>query len=304
MRYRPFILLLAVVVVLGSGATALAQPAPGGATWSAADCETCHATATGPAFTRTKHAGLTQSCATCHVNVAEHMKAQTSGEPGPSPSLKKQAASAINATCLTCHENGARASFAGSMHGRRNVACTSCHSVHAAKSKTAQLKTARDPETCFSCHQSMRAKSLRTSHHPLREGKVSCSSCHNAHDGVNDNMLRKASVNETCYQCHAEKRGPFLYEHAPVRENCVACHDPHGSNHERLLLAKQPFLCQRCHFSGHGITADNLSSLQGLPVAPTGTTVARSSRNTERGCKQCHLNIHGSNSPSGAFFVR
>ena len=33
-------------------------------------------------------------------------------------------------------------------------------------------------------------------------------------------MLKEASVNDNCYKCHAEKRGPFLWEHPPVRENC------------------------------------------------------------------------------------
>jgi DmsE family decaheme c-type cytochrome len=303
-RSRASRFLLAVLAVAAVATEAAGQPATG-ATWSETDCQACHGTAVGPAFQKTAHAGLTQSCATCHDDVADHLKAQTSGATGgPVPSLKRLPAATLNAKCLTCHETGNRASFAGGMHARRNVACTSCHSVHAFKSKTAQLKTARDPETCYTCHQSMRAKALRTSHHPVREGKMGCSSCHNPHDGANDKMTLRASVNETCYVCHTEKRGPFLYEHAPVRENCVACHDPHGSNHERLLVAKQPFLCQRCHFSGHGLTADNASSLEGLPVAPAGTTVARSTRNTERGCKQCHLNIHGSNSPSGAYFVR
>ena len=133
---------------------------------------------------------------------------------------------------------------------------------------------------------------------------MGCESCHNPHDGSRPKMIKADWANELCLQCHTEKRGPFLYEHAPVREECTNCHDPHGSNHERLLIAKQPYLCQRCHFSGHGLTADNASSLEGLPVAPPGATATRSSRNTERGCKQCHLNIHGSNSPSGAFFVR
>ena len=100
------VLLLAVVVMLWAASPASAQPA-GGATWSAADCATCHPSTVGPAFQRTKHAGLTESCATCHVNVAEHVKAQMAGESnGPVPSVKKQPAAAINATCLTCQENG------------------------------------------------------------------------------------------------------------------------------------------------------------------------------------------------------
>jgi DmsE family decaheme c-type cytochrome len=272
--------------------------------WDVADCKTCHDTAVGPAFEHSKHAGLEQNCASCHANVAEHSRKQMAGDESTLPSLKKQSAKDVNAMCLTCHEKNNHTSFLSSMHARRNVSCVSCHSVHNFKSVKAQLKTAQDPETCYTCHKSYRAKAMRTSHHPVREGKMTCSSCHNPHDGTNPKMVSANSINEKCYQCHTEKRGPFLYEHAPVREECVSCHDPHGSNHERLLVAKQPYLCQRCHFSGHGLTADNASSLEGLPVAPPGSTATRSSRNTERGCKQCHFAIHGSNSPSGAFFVR
>ena len=62
-------------------------------------------------------------------------------------------------------------------------------------------------------------------------------------------MIKADWVNELCLQCHTEKRGPFLWEHAPVRENCLNCHNPHGSNHDKLLVAKQPYLCQRCHMN-------------------------------------------------------
>jgi DmsE family decaheme c-type cytochrome len=116
-------------------------------------------------------------------------------------------------------------------------------------------------------------------------------------------------VNELCYTCHTEKRGPFLFEHAPVREECSSCHDPHGSNHQRLLLAKMPNLCWNCHFtgSGHFGSGDNLSTAKGVPIAPAGSpsgfpTV--NSRFVGKSCKNCHVNLHGSNSPSGAYFVR
>ena len=121
-------------------------------------------------------------------------------------------------------------------------------------------------------------------------------------------MLQAESVNELCYKCHTEKRGPFLYEHAPVREECTSCHAPHGSNHERMLIAKPPFLCQRCHYSAHGITGDLSNTAAGVPTAPPPVggvnQTTRSSREQERSCKQCHLAIHGSNHPSGNFFVR
>jgi DmsE family decaheme c-type cytochrome len=268
------------------------------------DCKTCHEPAFSNSFVHSKHAGLEQSCQSCHAGAADHAKGRMEGKETPGPSLKKLTAGAVNNTCLTCHEKDRQANWHSGMHDRRNVACISCHSVHDAKSVKSLLATKTESETCYSCHKSERAKTLRTSHHPVREGKLSCVSCHNPHDGSRPKLLQADTTNELCFTCHTEKRGPFLYEHAPVREDCTNCHDPHGSNHERLLVAKQPYLCQRCHFSGHGITADNASSLEGLPVAPVPGAATSSSRNTERGCKQCHLNIHGSNSPSGAFFVR
>ena len=150
---------------------------------------------------------------------------------------------------------------------------------------------------------------MRTSHHPVREGKMSCASCHNPHDGAQPKMLQADSVNELCYKCHAEKRGPFLFEHAPVREDCVSCHEPHGSNHKRLLVQKLPNLCWNCHLtgSGHFGSGDNLSTELGARVAPAGAPSGyptANSRFVEKACKNCHANLHGSNSPSGAYFVR
>lgn len=297
-------LALASALVLAVASLASAQA---GASWSAADCQVCHDTAVGPTFAKSAHAKQDQSCAACHQNVGEHAKAQAAGEKGgPVPSVKKLTATAINATCLTCHEKNGQENYLSGMHARRNVACTSCHAVHNPKSVNAQLKTRVDSETCYSCHKSERAKSMRTSHHPVREGKLACSSCHNPHDGSRPKMLRADSVNELCYQCHTEKRGPFLFEHAPVREDCVSCHEPHGSNHRRLLINKMPNLCWNCHFtgSGHFGSGDNLSTEKGSKVAPVTGFPTVNSRFIEKSCKNCHVNLHGSNSPSGAYFVR
>lgn len=310
MRRFLFVLALTAVLALFGGGDAFAQATAPPAGWSAADCLTCHDRAGNPAFERSRHATLAQSCASCHNNVAEHAKAQMAGEKNaPLPSIKGLKAREINATCLSCHEKDAQANWMSSMHDRRNVACTSCHSVHAFKSAKGQLKTVRDTDTCTTCHKSERAKTLRTSHHPVREGKLGCSSCHNPHDGARPKMLQADSVNELCYTCHTEKRGPFTFEHAPVREDCVSCHDPHGSNHKRLLLQKAPNLCWNCHFtgSGHFGSGDNFSTEKGVQVAPTGAPTGYptvNSRFIERACRTCHVAIHGSNHPSGAFLVR
>jgi DmsE family decaheme c-type cytochrome len=293
-----------LTLLLGALPAAAQQPA-----WSASDCKVCHEKAVSPAFTHSKHASLGQSCATCHENVAEHVKSQTAGEKGPVPSLKNKTAQELNTTCLSCHEKANQASYLSSMHARRNVACITCHSVHNYASDKAQLKTRNESDTCFTCHKSERSKSLRTSHHPVREGKMSCASCHNPHDGVRPKMVKADSTNELCYTCHAEKRGPFLYEHAPVKEECTTCHEPHGSNHARLLAQKAPNLCWNCHLtgSGHFGSGDNFSTEKGVQVAPPGAPSGYptvNSRFIERSCRTCHVKIHGTNHPSGAFFVR
>jgi DmsE family decaheme c-type cytochrome len=305
------VLLLGAAVAVNGGLRAAAQvpPAAQAAAWSAADCATCHDKAVSPAFEHSKHAGLEQSCARCHDNVAEHMKSQMAGQTGPVPTFKNKTAKQIGDICLTCHEKANQASWLSSMHARRNVPCTTCHSIHSPQSEKAQLKTRTDAETCFTCHQTERAKSRRNSHHPVREGKMACSSCHNPHDGIRPKMMKADSVNELCYTCHAEKRGPFLFEHAAVRENCTSCHEPHGSNHARLLAQKAPNLCWNCHLtgSGHFGSGDNYSTEKGVPVAPPGAPSGYptvNSRFIERSCRTCHVKIHGTNHPSGAFFVR
>ena len=306
----------------GQAAPAAGASKPGYVGIAACTREACHtkqATAylTG-AHSRKSNAdapGAAEECESCHGPGQSHM--DNPKEAGKTRNFAKMDAREANAVCLECHEQGEQANFGESMHARRNVTCVSCHSQHSAQSPKGLLKTRFDSDTCFTCHKSERAKSLRTSHHPVREGKMGCGSCHNPHDGSRPKLLRAESVNELCYQCHTEKRGPFLFEHASAREDCLSCHDPHGSNHPRMLTAKAPFVCQQCHYRGHGLTGDNSNTqVYGLPVAParpagavspTGGAVNQttlSSRLMERSCANCHLAIHGSNSPSGQFLVR
>jgi DmsE family decaheme c-type cytochrome len=102
-------------------------------------------------------------------------------------------------------------------------------------------------------------------------------------------MLREDSVNENCYTCHAEKRGPFLWEHAPVNESCTNCHEPHGSTNLRLLKVRQPRLCQQCHIESRHPTSPYNPRLGPKQVV-------------NRSCVNCHQKIHGSNHPSGFAF--
>jgi DmsE family decaheme c-type cytochrome len=241
---------------------------------------------------RTPSAKPNQSCETCHGPGKEH------AESGDKTKIRVFAALAprdASATCLTCHSRGNHTQWAGSPHDVRNLSCVSCHSVHNPKSDKSQLKTAKVIDTCVTCHKPQVAKQQRVGHMPIREDKMTCTSCHNPHGSTNVKMLRVGNwVNETCTGCHAEKRGPFLWDHAPVREACSTCHDPHGSNNDRMLVAKLPMLCQRCHIG----TKHPSSIYDGADLK------SKSNRLIGRSCVNCHSQIHGSNSPAGNTFLR
>lgn len=207
-----------------------------------------------------------------------------------------------NAVCLSCHEGGQRLHWSGSAHDAQKLACTDCHNAMGRFSARGLLKKASVSETCLTCHAQQRSEFGKRSHMPVLEGKMSCEDCHSAHGSPTAPLLKADSVNEVCYRCHAETRGPMLWEHAPVRENCSSCHVPHGSNHDKLLVAARPFLCQQCHNTpaGHNSTFYNASGTAAAALAGGAATP----RVIGRSCQNCHSQVHGSNHPSGARFQR
>jgi DmsE family decaheme c-type cytochrome len=234
-----------------------------------------------------------QGCESCHGPGEAHASDPEKVKP---VQLDKVAANVANAQCQTCHNRGEHALWDGSQHENRNVKCADCHSVHSSqgpvlmRAKTQQL-------TCAKCHQGITNKQQRFNHMPVREGKMDCSSCHNVHGSVNVKLLRAGTtVDQSCTSCHTEKRGPFLWEHAPVVDSCTTCHDSHGSNNDRMLVARQPFLCQRCHVtSRHPVSVYEGSTLM---------TSQNANKIYGKGCANCHQQVHGSNHPNGKFFLR
>ncbi|HEX5214029.1 MAG TPA: DmsE family decaheme c-type cytochrome [Vicinamibacterales bacterium] len=236
-----------------------------------------------------------QGCESCHGPGSKHAEDPTTVQV---KNFKTLPAREVNATCTTCHNRGEHALWDGSQHEARNLSCVTCHSVHSPKSESGQLKTKTQPELCQTCHRDKVAKLDRSGHMPVREGKMQCSTCHNTHGSTNTRLLRKGdSPTELCTSCHADKRGPFLWEHAPSRDGCVTCHDPHGSSNERMLVAKPPILCQRCHVSTRHPSVIYDQALVGAGSAPSARVMGRS-------CVTCHSAIHGSNHPSGQRFIR
>ena len=303
-----------------------AAPAPTQSEYAADAIKTClnqcHAMAPVNLILETPHAVKADArtpfakhqCEECHGPSSKHV--ETPSDPaaivfkGP----KASPVAERNAKCLSCHQAGLRMHWSGSQHESRGVACSDCHTIHAADQKV--LRRATQAEVCFGCHKAQRAQVRRVSAHPIaitglaNAPFMACSDCHNPHGSTGPRMLIKNSVNETCYTCHAEKRGPFLWEHSPVTDDCTNCHTPHGSTTAPLLKARVPWLCQECHSGDHGnqinsgsnLVAGAVTTVNGVQAGTVGA--APRVQMAARACVNCHVQVHGSNSPAGSKFQR
>ena len=252
-------------------------------------CKTCHEEKfkgfeTSPHWMTTQESSMThgaRGCESCHGPGSAHVEG--GGDKSKIFTFKGAKSEEITKTCMTCHESKvAQRDFMRSVHNENGVACTSCHSVH--NSKLEYLLVSKQPELCYSCHREQRADFQKTFRHRVNEGLIKCTDCHNAHGTLRDRQVQ-ASPNQDliCTKCHADKRGPFVFEHEPVRvEGCMACHTPHSSVYPRMLLtARVNTLCLQCH--------------EQIPTGPHSQNLARQS------CIICHMSIHGSN-VSNIFF--
>jgi len=314
LRRGIYVAMMLGVVALLSRVWAQGQaPAAAQSGYAGSDtCTTCHedegrrfkSTVMGRAFAHPRTSGEEWGCESCHGPGKAH--ADSGGKDRIAVSFGKGSKNSVeeqNHACLTCHSRGNRLFWKGSPHESRDLTCVHCHQGHGLKGErpvsdeiryNAPLTENRSvkkpqPEICLECHQMRRAQLQRSSHMPYREGKVTCTSCHNPHGSPNPKQLIQSTVNENCLTCHAERRGPFLWEHPPVMENCANCHEPHGTNNPQLLKVRMPRVCDSCHVATRH---------------PTTPTVLNSVRDFNRGCTNCHSRIHGSNHPSGNNFLR
>jgi DmsE family decaheme c-type cytochrome len=277
-------------------------------------CVECHDEEDLPDMSRSAHAVTadprTPTCVTCHGASREHVEKKGGKRPPPDRVFSRKGGSPAaerTETCLGCHDRDAkRALWPTSEHHAADVACSSCHRIHTNHDRV--LAKRDQPEVCFTCHKEQRVQLRRPSHHPIPEGKMACSDCHNVHGSMGPKLVSRDSTNDTCYTCHAEKRGPFVHEHEPVTDNCANCHNPHGSTIAAMLNARPPVLCHQCH-TAH--VTGNVGALGGQPgvftpadsdlgAAITAMTGSKNVVNTwqARSCMNCHTQVHGSNNPS------
>ena len=274
-------------------------------------CKTCHADIyngweKSPHWKLTfKEGGIAKhGCEDCHGAAASHV-----ADPTDTSKLflfEKATPKEIDSRCLGCHAGGTQHMNAiNSEHAKNEVSCVSCHSPHHGKDSDFMLVKSQ-PELCYSCHLAKKAEFDMPFHHRVNEGLVQCTDCHNPHGAFaptwrmsqRPRMVEQALTNEEpCVKCHADKRGPFAYEHPPVRvEGCETCHYPHGSTNTRLLRRPVVFtLCLQCHNGAGDFGTRN----NGIPVLSPSHNLLDP---RYQQCTTCHVRIHGSN--SDAFFMR
>jgi DmsE family decaheme c-type cytochrome len=268
--------------------------------------------------------GQGRGCEACHGPGSLHAD---SGDPELIQSFSVMDTEASTAACLTCHEGRTAMEWAGGTHAMAGVACADCHSFHQPRQVLAStvptgamvryLTTASrhaaapapgnsagqvPSETCLACHTDVRAKFEYTSHHPLVEGYMDCASCHLADGSIHGDSMVLDRVTEACRSCHPSHEGPWVFEHAPVEEDCLICHNPHGSVADNLLVQNEPFVCLQCH--EQHFHAARLGAENPIPNHPTGGYIPNANGklgfmaafNTK--CTSCHPAIHGSDLPS------
>lgn len=219
-------------------------------------------------------------------------------------------------SCLACHQSKNTISFESTVHYNEGVDCISCHKMHGKTEK--KLLKEKEVVLCSSCHSDVKSKFYYTSHHPIKEGNFTCSTCHEVHSDTKMLLKGEGEKNELCLSCHRKYQGPFVFEHAPVVEDCLNCHDAHGSIANNLLKQNEPFVCLQCHeahfhalrawgtfdvkFKGVLDPYQTNGTIDGTDVTPNQVTVKGTDHGFQKAfltkCTQCHKSVHGSDLPS------
>jgi DmsE family decaheme c-type cytochrome len=308
--------ILSLLLLLTFAAAAQKQvvaPAPSPAFAGSNICESCHADVWRTFYKNPHYKSIASGkepedktgCEGCHGPAEKHVE-NLGGKDTIPRAFSLMSPKQVVDACLRCHARDLeKANIQRSEHTQNDVTCTNCHSIHHSPTQKFLLAK-KQSELCYGCHNLVRAQFAMPSKHRVNEGFMMCSDCHNPHGtweatwlmAQRPRMVERALNSEIpCLKCHPDKRGPFVYEHPPVRvEGCGICHYPHGSMNAKLLKRPVVFtVCLECHNGADSFgTRNNGEDLQ-------------SSRHNMldpkfQKCTTCHVAIHGSYSDQ--FFLR
>jgi predicted CXXCH cytochrome family protein len=254
-----------------------------------AKCLSCHASAH-PNFLRSDHGKAGVSCTNCHsvhglITAVKPTDSAVPAASASSPPVAGAAPAGPAAPAVTAKKTpplSARFLAALKPDASINDPLQWNAALIEIPRQNPNLLKAPQPQLCFGCHSDVKPAFSQPFHHKVNEGLMKCTDCHDTHGTFGNNQLRStADQNMICTKCHTETRGPFVFEHAPVKaEGCLSCHSPHGSQNARLLnVPNINQMCNQCH----------------SPVS-AGTIHGMGAGSAEvQPCISCHVMIHGSN---------
>lgn len=241
------------------------------------------------------------SCEACHGPGEKHAETNS---PADIFNPSKVKSSKASDTCLNCHRKAPlMARWPSSEHSKNQVSCAACHKVHQGPDRLVPRTAEAVNRSCASCHTAVVAQFARPYRHPVPEGVMSCNDCHNPHGTLNPRRnIRLVAANEpSCLRCHTNLRGPFVFEHPPVKlEGCTTCHMPHGSVNPLLLTRSRVYtLCMDCHTTATIPLRPDKTAPQGATTVGVLGGIPPAFHNvnnpTFQNCTVCHIKVHGSN---------
>lgn len=127
--------------------------------------------------------------------------------------------------------------------------CQVCHTN--AKATPPELISNDIASLCYKCHEKDDKKAFY--HKSVKNGD--CTKCHDPHESDAKKLLKTSNTNELCLACHGKKKASLdidfdkKYKHKPAEENCLNCHEAHGSNHQKFFKKADlsEDFCYECH---------------------------------------------------------
>ncbi|MHB8875077.1 MAG: cytochrome c3 family protein, partial [Myxococcaceae bacterium] len=255
---------------------------------SMGDCQDCHEQVHSAENAKLLRKGPPALCYTCHERKDDMKFTHGAVRLGDCPVCHDPHASetkvllrkpTVSGLCYQCHQDD----VTGRAFVHRPVAegkCNDCHSPHGSKARFNLTRAApgelpklelavknrfnltigEGKQACYACHKTV--DDVKVKHKALE--RHGCTGCHDPH-GTNNRFQLIKPVNALCQSCHPDKTdgmhattfvsgghavsGPWDPRRPDRTFTCASCHNPHGSDSEKLFYygLDGMEMCDSCH---------------------------------------------------------